>query len=313
MLPKLVTECGKCLSEGLNVHNVIQVLETSIIIEDLELESKCLHLIVEKARSVFTGTDILAVAPQALEVILQMNKIPIKEVVIYKACIAWAKHQLQFKNPTDLQIRQTLGDLLHKIRFPIMEVTEFAEISEGKSILTPEEKMSIFYYLATKANGSKLPFSTERRGFCEEVWIDRTVIRLDKKWHSGPAVDAIDFTASQDIILTGIGLYRGYPSIGYEVDVEILQSTESLFKKKLTVLSTGDGSQIKVPVNEPVFMTAGVLYSVTALYHGRICHYSKLCAAVCTESKVRFSFSCNQQSRRTTHFYGQIPRLYFRF
>src|SRR6218665_39301 len=36
MLPALVRHCGVCLSEGLNVNNVIQVLETSFIIDDTE-------------------------------------------------------------------------------------------------------------------------------------------------------------------------------------------------------------------------------------------------------------------------------------
>src|SRR6218665_301889 len=93
MLPKLVRKCGVCLSEGLNVSNVIQVLDTSFIIEDTELESQCLQLIVEEARSVFAGTEILSASPQSMETILQMNRILIKETVIYETCIAWAKHQ----------------------------------------------------------------------------------------------------------------------------------------------------------------------------------------------------------------------------
>ena len=171
--------------------------------------------------------------------------------------------------------------------------------------------MSIFYYLATKANGSQLRFSTERRRFDKEVWIQRSVTRVDGNWYSATAVDAIDFTSTQDIILTGIGLYTGYPGIGYEV--EILRSTQSLFKKKLRVLSTKDESQVKVSVNEPIFMKAGVLYSVTVLCHGNICHFAQLCRPVCTTSNVTFSFSPSHHSHRTNHFYGQIPRLYFLF
>src|SRR6218665_369187 len=221
MLPALVRECGEYLAEDLKVNNVIQVLETSFIIEDAELESNCRRLIVREAETFFTGTEILSASPQTMGVILQMDKIPLKEVVIYNTCIAWAKHQFQLNNPledqpTDLQIREILGDLLFKIRFPIMEVSEFAEISEGKSILTPEEKMPIFYYLATKTKGSQLLFSTESRGFGEEVWIERTVARVDGHWYAPPVVDAIDFTVNRDILLTGIGLYTAYRSAGYE-------------------------------------------------------------------------------------------------
>src|SRR6218665_1563593 len=221
MLPALVRECGVCLSKVLKVNNVVQILETSFIIEDTDLESNCRRLIVQEAGTFYTGTEILSASPQTMGVILQMERIPLKEVVIYNTCITWAKHQFQLNNPledqpTDLQVREILGDLLFKVRFPIMEATEFAEISEGKSILTPEEKMPIFYYLATKNKGSPLLFSTESRGFVEEVWIERTVTRVDSHWYAPPVVDAIDFTVNKDILLPGIGLYTAYRSAGYE-------------------------------------------------------------------------------------------------
>ena len=318
MLPALVRHCGVCLSEGLNVNNVIQVLETSFIIDDTELESNCRRLIAQKAKNIFTGTAILSASPQAVGVILQMDKIPLKEVVIYNTCIAWAKHQFELNNPledrpTDLQIREMLGGLLYKIRFPIMEVSEFVEISKNKSILTPEEKMQIFYYLTTKTEDSQLVFPTESRGFGEEVWIERAVTCLTGRWSSVTTGDVIDFTTNQDILLTGIGLYTGYHGAGYEADVAILQPNKCLFKKKLTVPYTEDANQFKVSVNEPIFIKAGVRYTVGVLSHADIGHYGKLCKAVCTESNVIFRFSHHHQSRYTHQFYGQIPRLYFRF
>jgi len=111
-----------------------------------------------------------------------------------------------------------------------MELTEFAEISEYTSILTPEEKMSIFYYLATKTKGSQLMFSAERREFGDEIWIERTVTRVDSNWYEPPLVDAIDFTVNQDILLTVIGLYTALDRDGYDAVVEVLQSTKHLFK-----------------------------------------------------------------------------------
>ena len=322
MLSKLVRECGVCLSDGLNVRNVIQVLETSFIIEDKELESTCLQLIVQKLITVFTGTEILAASLQAMEVILRMDSIPLKEIVIYKTCIAWAKHQLQFNNstenqPTDRQIREILGDLLYMIRFPVMEVSEFVEISEGRTILTPEEKTSIFYFLTAKKKGSQLTFSTEPRRFTEEAWIERTVTCAQYctgwVWSASLGADIVDFKTDQDILLTGVGLYTGHDVGGYQVDIEILQSAESLFMKKLTVPSTGDGNQFKVSVDDPIFIKAGVLYSVKALSSGNIVHFGRTCQAVCTQGKVTFSFLYNSRSFHTTHISGQIPRLYFRF
>ena len=320
MLPALVRKCGDCLSEGLTVKNVIRVLETSFIIEDTDLESDCLHLIVEEPRAVLNGTEILAASPQTMEMIIQMDDLSLREIVIYETCIAWAKHQFQCNNstddqPTDQQIREILGDLLYLIRFPLMEGTEFLEISEGKNILIQKEKTSILHFLAAKKKGSQFKFSIEPRSASEEVCIERTVACLSALWTSSALVDVIDFTTSQDILLTGVGLYTGHNGADYEVDVEILQSTESLFKKKLTVPSTGDGNQFKVAVNEPIGLSikAGVIYSVKALSSGDIGHYGRTCKAVCTEGNVTFSFLSNRLSPRTNPIFGQIPRLYFHF
>src|SRR6218665_2546528 len=244
MLPSLVRECGKRLSEDLSVNNVIHVLEQSSLFNDDGLESKCLELIVMNSKAVLTGTEITSASAQTMKTILQIDRIPIKEVAIYETCLAWARHQiltqLSTENPTDQQIREMLGDLLYRIRFPTMGVTEFAEISEDNNVLTGEEKASIYYFLTTRKKSSRLMFLTDRR-FGEEVWIERTVICLPGSWRSTPIVDAINVTTNQNILLTGIGLYKGPTGAGYEVDVEISQDTTSLFKKRLTVPpTTGD-------------------------------------------------------------------------
>src|SRR6218665_1783979 len=199
MLPKLVREWEKCLSEGLNVSNVIQVLEQTSLFIDNELMSKCLQLIDNNAKVVLTESEILSASKQTMETILNMDKLSVKEIVVYETCVAWAKHQLQSQrsteNTTDEIIREILEDLLYKIRFPKMEVTEFAEISEGKSILTAEEKTSIYYFLTTKTKLTGFMFSTEGR-LGEALWTERAVtcVGLIEGWYQKPGLDAINFT-----------------------------------------------------------------------------------------------------------------------
>src|SRR6218665_1560788 len=83
MLPKLVRGCRKCLLEGLNASNVIQVLEQSLLFSDNELKSKCLELISNNAKEVLTGSEILSASPPTIETILNMEKLSVKEIVIY--------------------------------------------------------------------------------------------------------------------------------------------------------------------------------------------------------------------------------------
>ena len=318
MLPKLVRECGKCLSEGLNVSNVIHVLEQSSLFSDNELKSKCLQLITQNAKAILTGSEILSASPQAMETILNIDKLSIKEIVVYETCVAWAKYHLHIQrsteNSTDEMIREILGGLLYQIRFPTMELTEFAEISEGKSILTADEKVSIYYFLATNKKGSGFIFSTDRR-IGEEVWIERVgeCIKEASYRPKVAVVDAISFSTDRSILLTGVGLYTGHQGVGYEVDVEILDSNNSLFKKKLTVPATGEANQFKVLVDVPIFIKAGAVYSITTVPHGQIGNYGRTCQPVCKTDTVTFTFSYHPKSWSTTARRGQIPRLYFRF
>jgi len=316
MLPKLVRECGNCLSEGLTVDNVIDILDQTSLFSDNELRSNCLQLIDNNAKVVLTGSEILSASPQTMETILNMDKLSVKEIVLYETCLSWAKHQLQIQSSseksTDEMIREILGDLLYKIRFPTMEVTEFAEISEGKSILTAEEKTSIYYFLTTKKKPPGFMFSTERR-LGEEVWIERTVHCVNVPWYPKPGVDATNFSTDHNILLTGVGLYTGHNGAGYDVEVKILQSSNSLFKKKLTVPATGDANQFKVSLDEPISILAGDVYSVKTVPYDKIGHFGSTCQAVCKIDDVTFTFSNHPESVYTTATIGQIPRLYFRY
>src|SRR6218665_3068191 len=87
MLLKLVRDCGKCLSKGLCVDNVIHVLEQSSLFGDNELKSKCLQLITQNAKAVLTGSEILSASPQTMETILSIDKLSVKETIIYETCV----------------------------------------------------------------------------------------------------------------------------------------------------------------------------------------------------------------------------------
>lgn len=193
-----------------------------------------------------------------------------------------------------------------------MEVTEFARIS-GRQEYSESRGESINLLLSNHKD-SQLLFKTESRGFDKEELVERTTATCTVlKRSSELAIDAFDFKTNRDILLSGIGLYTGRDGADYEVDVEILQSTKSLFKRKLTVPSTGNAKPFEVLVNEPIFIRVGVDYSVSALSRGYIDHYGRVSALVCTEGNVTFTFSHNLQSRYTVPIYGQIATLYFRY
>src|SRR6218665_1391799 len=225
MVPKLVRECVKRILNGIDVSNVIRILEQGLVFRDKDLTEECLKVFGLNSKYLITGTEIMSASRQAMEAILEMDNLLCNETEIYNATISWAKQQIRrdrsIDNPTDDEIRRTLGDLLFKLRFPTMAPDEFAKVTQGRNVLTSEEKESIYYVLATKVYDFPLKFPTKRR-VGEELWVDRAVSVTTGEWiYDTKTVDAIHFKTDQDIVLTGVGLYTGHNGSGYGVDVEV--------------------------------------------------------------------------------------------
>ena len=71
---------------------------------------------------------------------------------LLEARVKWARHQLLElgnENPSDEEIRKTLGSVLYKIRFPAMTEKEFAEITTHSRILSEREKLDVYVCMAS--------------------------------------------------------------------------------------------------------------------------------------------------------------------
>lgn len=189
MVPELVQECCKCLSTNLNLDNVIDIFETSLYLDEMELQKKWMDLICSNSKDVLTRPDTLSVSRLFMQAILDEDHLPVREVVLYKITMCWGIRQFKNQNggedPTDLELREVLGDLLYKIRFPAMLPKEFSEISTGSDLLTAAEKESIYCYLVTKKQLDQLQFSVNKR-VNTEMFVDRTELCSSTHWFFDP-------------------------------------------------------------------------------------------------------------------------------
>jgi len=318
MLPKLVRECGKRILKGIDVSNVIRMLEQGLVFRDKDLTEECLKVFGLNSKYLITGTEIMSASRQAMEAILEMDNLLCNEIEVYAATINWAKQQIHrdrsIDNPTDEEIRRTLGDLLFKLRFPTMKPDEFAKVTQGRNVLTLEEKESIYYVFATKEYDFPQKFPTKSREV-DEFWVDRALSVTTGEWiYDTKTVDTIDFKTDQDIVLTGVGLCTGLNGSGYDVDVEVLQSENSCFKKRVSVPYTGDSTPFKIPMDKRIIVRAGVVHTITTLAHSGVGYYGDPCQPVCTSGSVTVTFPNRlgfSSKLTTSDTFGQIPRLYF--
>lgn len=320
LLPVLSKQCCDCLQKNLSTSNAVNVLEHSLLFDEKELSRECLRLISLNSETVLKGVEILSASQSTMDSILSLNLMASTELDIYEACINWAKYHVlsdggSVEDPTDDQIRATLGRLLYKIRFPTMDAVDFARLSMKRGVLSSEEKEAVYYYFVTKERVSELMFSTEKR-WGEEVSIDRSLSCITGNWrYSTPTVDAINFKADCDILLTGVGLYPGHLQTGYDVDFEVLESSKSLFKRRTSVPHSANAIPWKVSLDRPIVISAGVVYTIKAFAHDYIGFYGSPCEPVCSTGKVTITFTgytgTETAKTATSEAYGQIPRLFF--
>ena len=64
-------------------------------------------------------------------------------------------------------MRDALGDVLYKIRFPVMELQDFLTVVNQKGILTEAEAMGVVMTIRGLSHSKPMPFSTNRRA---ETW-----------------------------------------------------------------------------------------------------------------------------------------------
>lgn len=320
MLPKLVQQCGRCLQDGLTAENVGDILNLSLFFDEEELRATCLDFIAKNPSEVLSYLNLQKIPRQAMEAILRLDSLAQDETFVYNVCINWAKIQLMscqsINNPSDEQIRETLGDLIYEVRFPAMDAKEFVDLVENSNILSYEEQSSLFCYIIGGRRRENMKFNCQARHgkqYGPEVYVDRSG-RHGISWVSGP--DAIDFETNRQILMSGLGLYTEsrVNGSGYIVHLEILRSGELLCRKSTTVPYTGSPTPYKVEFDAPITIEPNTMYTIIASSSaGKNLYFGGSCQVSCAKENVNFTFSSSGRTNNGTDTtQGQIPRIYFR-
>ena len=116
------------------------------------LVAKSLYFISKNAcYLVFSAEEFVHLSHGALEDIISMDSlVGCNERQVYESCVKWARQQLREsgnENPSDEDIRDKLGNVLYKIRFPTMTQKIFAELTAHSAVLSAEEKHDVYVYM----------------------------------------------------------------------------------------------------------------------------------------------------------------------
>lgn len=276
MIPNLVKFCEQFLEDGLNDENICCILEQSLTFGAEVLKKRCLALIVLNSCEILKSKQFNEINAQTLDAILDMDRMECSESFLYQACIGWAKHQLknneEAQNPSDQAIRDALGRLLYKIRFPAMDQKEFTEFTADSDVLSPQEKLSIFYFLANGKKKETFAFICQKRRKCSEKFCCRqtgfstqfghSFMRQNNTGHN----ETLTFKTSHSILLTGIQLIpcnASYSQCQHKFTVSISYKKDVITNQLIEATADPSTGQNKLVLTQPTFVTKGRDYMLT--------------------------------------------------
>jgi len=317
LLTGLVAECVAVLEKELSVDTVCTLLDQSISLGEKGLKTKSLNFIRKNTPRVFSTETFVHLSHDALEEIVSLDcLVDSSERQVYENCMKWARHQLREsgnETPSDEEIRDKLGNILYRIRFPTMPPMDFAELTAQSTVLTLQEKHDVYVYMTLGNQLETLKFATRSRQVGENVISRFNRIRLPGEWNCNGHTHAIEFRTTVDVALTGVGLYGGMQASTHHLTLEVWKGNETLSNTVTNMTSDGAQNPIKIELENPVHVHANTVYSVVAVVTGPDTWSGQ-------ESKTAYDFP---KPGRITFFEsglfndgthvscGQIPQLFF--
>jgi hypothetical protein len=159
-MEKLCQLCQRKIQGNITVETVCGILERSICYEEEELREECKAFISAHAKEVISHPTFLEVNEVTLDDICSIDYMNVTELTLFSRCVEWARHKSTHdKGRSDAKGQEGLkGEELKeklklpmekkRFRFPTMTITEFNQSVVPLAILTEEEAVEVYNYLA---------------------------------------------------------------------------------------------------------------------------------------------------------------------
>lgn len=147
----LIEMCTTFFENAIAIGNVCTLHEQAMFYGETSLKAKCFEYIVANPNDVFKTNGFRKLSYDSLLSILTCDHLSSDESMNFSAAKDWAYVQCKEKNldAKPEHIRACLGEVLFSIRFPLMAIDTFAKMVTPTGILTSEEMLILYHYLAT--------------------------------------------------------------------------------------------------------------------------------------------------------------------
>lgn len=307
MIQNLKEKCYKFLTSNVNTDHACIVFQTAHDCYNEDLKIKAQNLIFKNGKKCLESIDFLHLSAECLKLIVESDNLNCDEGIIFQRMVQWAKLRCgeQNKPTTDESVRNSLGDLLHLIRFPCMEPRFFTEEVSSTNILTFEEKVKIYEHFNLKWNDI---FISKRR-LGEIIHVVRCKVDTDSFFLSSS--DCIDFLTSNNAELSSVLLFGSTNYSGSnDIQITILNGVAVLSTVQKKLESMKGRQTYEISLESPLKVCANTRYTIQLSLKGSTTFKGKdYLTKVTTKCKNRSDFVVTFIPN--TDRSGQIPGLVF--
>jgi len=155
----MVMETGlfsKLVKSTVNTDNCLRALDTSVALEEDGMIAECVGVIRRDISVLVTTQQFLELKQPALKVILKQDILNINEIDLFKVVDKWCSYHVGLKKAIGeaWKKREVLGDALYHIRFPLIEIEDFAIYCRPSGILRSKEIIDLYERLVLSPDKS---------------------------------------------------------------------------------------------------------------------------------------------------------------
>lgn len=278
---------------------------------------RCWDVIDAQAEIALKSEDFTDIDFPTLEMILRRETLNCKEIVVFEAASNWAAAEAARRGePATPQLRrQILGTAMQLIRFPAMNVEEFADFAAQSGMLSLQETTDIFLNFTAKQK-PVLEYPVKPRvGMKAEIChrFQSSAYRSNQ-WRYRGRCDSIQFCVDRRIFIVGFGLYgSSNGSADYAVRIELKHGGRVLATNTQKFYSDGSSNTFHVFFGQPVQIEADKSYTASAVLDGaELSYFGQEGLSEVLVKRVTFQFQCSSESTNGTGVQGgQIPEIIF--
>lgn len=223
-VPALEMACVDFLKANLNADNAFMMLTQARLFDEATLADLCLETIDKHTMDSLFSDSFFDIDLETLKLVLNRDSLRVREVSLFAAALRWTECECERRllELNSENKRKVLGDAVNLIRFPLMNIEEFAQNVAQCGLLTDREVVDLFCYF-TVASKPAIRFSIEPR--CTIVGEEYSVNRFQRtesRWGYSGTSDRIRFLTDRPIFVIGFGLFGSiHGPCEYEAIIEV--------------------------------------------------------------------------------------------